>query len=194
MMQTLYPQIVFEITLMKLLQLKPILSIDTLISQLEALAKGQPTGRKPIARPMEKPSFQSNDQNWKKIVEHVRTKKPAIAAILEHGYLVQLSKSKITVSFPKESVFFKLLSEKDTAQAFEKIISDFFNSKVQILITEMETNTDTGKKTIVEKNETEIERLKKKALDSDAVKEAQKVLNGRVIDIRVTQTKKESRT
>ena len=195
MATTRYPQFAFETALIKLLNLRPLVSIDDLLARVESLQKllGAPsTTATPVSEPSRQPSAQTNDhEEWSKMVEYIRLKKPALAAILEHGYFVGQAHQTITLSFPKDSVFYKLLSEKENSQAFERIVSEYLNSNIHLLITEMSADRGIGLTSLVEKNEDEISRLKQKALDNQAVKKAQKLFDGKILDVKVEKIKKE---
>src|SRR3989338_6884279 len=80
MSYTLHPRFVFEATLVKLLQLRPLVQLDELVQRVEALSQGE--------APIPKPSAAPETIQWDKLVGYIKTKKPSLAALLEHGHFV----------------------------------------------------------------------------------------------------------
>ena len=175
MAQTLYPQFVFEMTLIKLLQLKPLMRLEELIERVETLHQ----------RSSSEFHHPPTTDRWRKIVEVVKNQKPSLAALLEHGYLVEWSNQKLTIGFPKESVFYKLLSEKENMTALETIISEHLKTKITVTITDVITGSDSHLPNLIKNDEHHIAQLKKKALENEIIQEAQKVFNGKIIDVKI---------
>lgn len=197
MSQTFYPRLVLETALVKLLDLTKLVSLEDLIHRLEILKKPLAEKESWIKSPLPSvqipPIFSSapaekGKEGWEKLVLFIKTKKPSLAAILEHGYLIQWSDHKIVLGFPKNSVFAKLLSEKENTIIFEKITSEFIQTKIILLITEISETRDSTLKSLAQKNESQLETLKKKALENKVIQDIQKVLGGKIIDVKV-QTK-----
>ena len=94
---------------------------------------------------------------------------------------------KLTLGFPKGSVFFKIVSNAENVSNCEQLASRFLNQKISFCVTEMESKTDT--KSIVEKAESERESIKKKTLASPWVQKAQKIFEGKVVDITIEEEK-----
>ncbi len=194
---TLYPHMILETTLIKLLHLKSLTSIESLLVQVGGLQKSW--GERPLpmvssqsVSAIETPSSavgtSSGTKNWSTLVEFVKTKKPSLAALLEHGYVVQWADHKITLGLPKDSVFYKLLSDRENVLAFEKVAQEFLNMKITLLVTEMATNVanvDGGLTSLVQENEQKLEQVKKKMMQHGLIQEAQKVFDGKVIDVKV---------
>src|SRR3989344_9686982 len=101
MSYTLHPRFFFEATLVKLLHLRPLVQLDELVQRVEALSQGE--------APIPKPSAAPETIQWDKLVGYIKTKKPSLEALLEHGHFVGSSHGKLTLGFPKGSVFFKIV-------------------------------------------------------------------------------------
>ena len=195
---TLYPHLVLETTLIKLLQLKPLTSIENLLEKVEALQTSWKDQSHPFISSRAVVSTEtspgsslppSGTKNWSQVVEFVKAKKPSLAALLEHGYLVQWVDHKITLGLPKDSVFYKLLSDRENVLAFEKLAQEFLNTKVTLLISEIVTNVEGGLKNLVQENEQHLAQVKNKVMQHELIQEAQKVFDGQVIDVKVEKRK-----
>ncbi|MBI3018689.1 MAG: DNA polymerase III subunit gamma/tau, partial [Deltaproteobacteria bacterium] len=196
---TLYPHMVLETTLIKLLQLKPLISIENLLEKVEMLQKSwrespfpsvSVQSSAPVVTPVSSSPIHSlGAKNWGTLVEFVKTKKPSLAALLEHSYLVQWADHKITLGLPKGSVFYKLLSDRENVLAFEKVAQEFLNTKATLLVTEMATKGDGSLTNLVQENEQQMDQIKKKVMQHELVQEAQKVFDGKVIDVKVEKRK-----
>ncbi|MBI3017824.1 MAG: DNA polymerase III subunit gamma/tau [Deltaproteobacteria bacterium] len=190
MVLTLYPHMILETTLIKLLQLKPLTSIESLLQKVEALQKYvPPQSPTTMITPATSPTRPLGTKNWSHLVEFVKIQKPSLAALLEQCYLVQWGDSKITLGLPKDSVFHKLLSDRENIFAFEKLAQEFLNTKVALLITEIATKGDGGLTNLVQENERQMEQIKKKVMQHELVQEAQKVFDGKVIDVKIEKRK-----
>lgn len=200
MAYTRHPQFVLETTLIKILQLKPLIPIEILLERVEALQKSfkHPSTLTPPAissSPTKTAAIQgidlaSNDL-WNKLVEHIKVKKPALAAILEHGYFMACDQNKITIGFSQNSVFYKLISEKDNVSSFQRIVSEYLNMPMSLRIAEL--NSDDLKKTyknLVQENEKEIDGIKKEALEHEWVQTTQKIFDADIIDVKVSKIEK----
>ncbi|MEK7790198.1 MAG: hypothetical protein AAB309_01045, partial [Deltaproteobacteria bacterium] len=204
MAYTRHPQFVLETTLIKILQLKPLIPIEILLERVEALQKSfkhhTPTallGQPPVVplSPTKTAAIQgtnlaSNDL-WNKLVEHIKVKRPALAAILEHGYFIACDQNKVTIGFSQNSVFHKLISEKDNVSSFQRIVSEYLNMPMSLHIAEL--NSDHLKKTyknIVQENEKEIDGIKKEALEHEWVQTTQKIFDADIIDVKVSKIEK----
>lgn len=187
MAQTLYPRFVFEATLIKLLQLKPLVALEQLIERIESLSRGSSPiiSASPTISTSPVPTFEKSPDKWMKVVDVIRAQKPSLAAILEHGYCVQWVNNKITLGFQKDSVFYKLMADKENISTFEKIVSEHFKTPTTLLVSDIPAHTDSGVKSLVQENEHQIDQMKKKALENEVVKEVQKVFDGKVIDVKV---------
>lgn len=73
--------------------------------------------------------------------------------------------------------------------AFERLAQEFLNVKVTLLISEIVTNVDGGFKNLVQENEQQMEQIKNKVMQNELVREAQKVFDGKVVDIKVEKRK-----
>ena len=112
-----------------------------------------------------------------------------MAALLEHGYLVQWTNSKITLGLLKDSVFYKLLSDRENILEFEKLAQEFLNTKVTLLISEIATQGDGSLTNLAQENEQHLEQIKKKMIQHELIQGAQKVFDGKVIDVKVERRK-----
>ena len=192
---TLYSHMILEVTLLKLLQLKPLTSIENLLKKVEELQKSSwttsPQSFVSLPSSITPPptSSSSGSKNWGQMVEFVKAKKPSLAALLEHGYLVQWTNSKITLGLLKDSVFYKLLSDRENILEFEKLAQEFLNTKVTLLISEIATQGDGSLTNLAQENEQHLEQIKKKMIQHELIQGAQKVFDGKVIDVKVERRK-----
>ncbi len=180
MAQTHYPQFVFEAMVIKLLEGRSLTSLAQVLEHVESLQ-----GNKPVVKTQTVLGTSNGSENWGDLVRFIKAKKPSLAAILEHAYLVQWAQQKIMVGFPKDSVFSKLLSEKENVSSFEKIASEFTGSSLSLLLTDISETSDGTITNLAGDQESKMNGLKKMAMEHAIVQEAQKVFDGKVIDVRV---------
>lgn len=186
---TLYPHFVFEATLIRVLELRKLSSITEILEHFSSPSV-------PIARSTSasstKPSTVDSQVEWHEIVTYIKTKKPSLAALLEHGYILERSATEITVGYPKDSVFYKLLSEAQNKSSVEILLSEYFSTPLSLRLTEMAPENQSGKTNLVQENENELQKIKQQILKHQIVQEAQKLFDGKIIDVKVSKLAKES--
>ena len=92
----------------------------------------------------------------------------------------------------KSSVFYKLLSETDNKIALEKIMSEYLKRPLSVLISEFETDSDISVKSLAKQEEDEIDKIKKKALQHESIQQAQKIFEGKIVDVKVTKKERDA--
>lgn len=196
MAYTQYPQFVLETTLTRMLHLKPFIPIETLLERVERLQKSSkqeppPDPRPALSPPSDPRPSPSSDQFWDKVVAHIKSKRPALAAILEHGYFVSCEQNKMTIGFSQNSVFHKLISEKDNISSFQRLVSEHLNTPMTLHITEIDPNhIKKNYKNLIQENEKEFLEIKKSALEHEGVQATQKIFDAEIIDVKILKTEK----
>ena len=106
------PRVAMEMSLLKLLELKPMWPVEEVLARLSQLERGiggtpASTGIQPSYSPRPKPEIVkpatapiSGDKNqiWQQIVSQVIQQKPSLVAMLEHGTLVDISAGEVAIA------------------------------------------------------------------------------------------------
>ncbi|MBI4041046.1 MAG: DNA polymerase III subunit gamma/tau [Deltaproteobacteria bacterium] len=192
MSYTLYPQYVFEVTVVKLLHLKPLVVIEELIHKVEKLSrnfKGEPVASSVGASGTASVvmSLRSKEFLWEEFVSFIQSKKPSLAAILEHGYFVHFSNDQLVIGYAPESVFFKLVSSPENLSSLKKMAVDYVGRDISVMVNEMKSGNDIQHTSLIQKQESQQQSLKKKALENQWVKQTQDTFDAKIVEVKVDE-------
>lgn len=143
-----------ELALLKMSQLQPIVPVPELLDRIKHLETGlatksgslfaQSTTSQVAARPQptasspQDPPPQKKEENrWEKVVQHSRSKKPSVAAILEHGTPLRLSEETIEIGFPEQSYYLTAMQDTATLESLRDILQEYLGQAPRIIITAM---------------------------------------------------------
>lgn len=200
------PKVAFEIAVIKMIQIPPALSIETLIRKLDQLRNEWGGFQEPQKADISNPSQPADPGNkeetlpsqpettgtqathtplskdpnriWEELRAAICKKIPSMASPLSRSVITQLTDDKIFLSI-RESQF--NLNRINTKKALlTEICSDFFQ-KEMILILDMKGDTDYDQK---EKNSQENQK-QDKAIRHPLISNAIEIFNGNIIDVKV---------
>ncbi|MHB8416864.1 MAG: DNA polymerase III subunit gamma/tau [Myxococcales bacterium] len=204
------PQLALEIALLKGVFLAPGAEVSELLARAEALAKGgtavPPPGRAvaPAAPAAPEPQLPSAPARAKAqraspgddpslapldrlaaLVETALARSPRIGTALKNGRLKELRPGELTLCYPTGDFRAALLAAERTA--VESLLAAHFGAATRLTL--REGDDETAETSIAEREArgtaARTEQVKSAALQSDAVKEALRVLGGQVEEIRV---------
>jgi DNA polymerase-3 subunit gamma/tau len=206
------PRVALEVCFLRMVQMKSLASLQSLIAQLNELGRGEevrePTREEPrmaeeevaIAPPpppeedappgeeeaaREKPQREeptSKDDVWKELLTFAREKKPLLASMLEHGTLVKLSDRELDIAFPSGSFFLDKIREGANEKLLREICAEFFDRPVEFVVSASE---DLHKaRQLKQKEKNDGGGIEKEALTHPRVQEALEALGGKIVEIK----------
>ncbi len=200
------PKVAFEIAVIKMIQIPPALSIETLIRKLDQLRNEWGGFQEPQKADISNPSQPEDPGNKEEILpsqpkttgtqtthtplskdpnriwEELRTaickKIPSMASPLSRSVITQLTDDKIFLSIRENQFNLNRINTKKTV--LTEICSDFFQ-KEMVLVLDMKVDTDYDQK---EKNSRENQK-QDKAIRHPLISNAIEIFNGNIIDVKV---------
>jgi DNA polymerase-3 subunit gamma/tau len=156
--KTTLARVPFEAAMVKLTQVRAVVSLPEILSKIEALQKAAPAPAAKAARPAapapadppSDPPAQASPQAgsidleemsgyWIKIVNHIKPKKISVASYMQEGYPTAVESGTLTVSFPKECQFHKeVLESPENRRVMEEAIETVTGLKLKIILTLIE--------------------------------------------------------
>jgi DNA polymerase-3 subunit gamma/tau len=123
------------------------------------------------------------DETWKNLLKFIRTKKPLLASLLEHGKLINLNLDSIEIGFPPNSFFLERIQEKSKKQELMKICEEFFGKRKEIIFSSPESNKTKEEETLplAQRNE----KLREEAKNHPKVKEVLNMFGGTITEIKI---------
>jgi DNA polymerase-3 subunit gamma/tau len=128
-------------------------------------------------------NIESLDIIWQKLIAQIKNEMPAIAPSLKEAKLVERTDTQISIEVNGSFFDFDRVKEKNTE--FTKIAAKVFNQPVSIQWIQGK-NSESALKLQKEKNERELV-LKKDARNHPLVKEAIRLFNGKILDVKILQ-------
>jgi DNA polymerase-3 subunit gamma/tau len=139
-------RVMLEVMLLKLTEVKPLLPVEEILARLAQLEDGTAGGtiNPPPPRtqaappPARTPPVQTAAGSadgipgvWREIVAGVRSRKPSLGSILEHGAIINLSGQEILIGF--EMAFFKQQAEDaENRQVIEGVVRETLGAQMKI--------------------------------------------------------------
>lgn len=205
-----FPRLLLEMALLKMATLQPILPIQQLIERIKALETsaattpeiwrtsqqhGAPTKpapapaappRQPAAAPVTLPGPAGS--GWERFVGFCLERKPAVAALLEHGAPLHYAPDRIEIGFSEGSYYLICLQDAETLQAVRELAAEFNHQPTVVTITPVSTSDEGTPQTLIEKKNLDQEQhlhdIRQEVSDHPVVLEALKVLGGTIIEIK----------
>lgn len=202
-----HPKLALEMLFVKITRLKPVVSIDEIISKLDLLA-GKTAERPRVTEVKEgpgketaadRPTGRDRDQAgepgrppasaeelpivWKEMVAVLAGECPTLLPNLEKASLTRIEKDFVEITVTGNSFYTKRLQDEKSISALQEVCGRFFkrNMKVKILGAKDPASKDKSRGKESDKER----RLKKEALSHPLVTDALEVFQGRVIDVKI---------
>lgn len=124
---------------------------------------------------------------WKRFVARVQQAGPALAAVLQHGSVVEFSPMGVTVGYPKESFYWASANDPDSKKVILKKLEEHFGQPVSFTIVASEEMGAQKPATLAEIREKEefdeASQIKQDAIEHPAVKDTIALLGGEVENV-----------
>ena len=208
--RSVYPQLVVEMTLVKLATLPPLVPVEEILAQIATLEaqlhnvsiearasgakdKGGPppahtlratrTQAKPSTQPTQPPpppQSTSGEKSWEEFLSFVRGEKLTLFFSLSHSRMLALTPTALQIGVEKEP-YLRELRQKDNQALLQDLARRFFQQELEVVVGSDPTGPDLPKSLAVPKPP---EGTKAAAVEDPLVKTALEVLGGEVQAVR----------
>ncbi len=203
--QSTFPRIMLEMTLIRMATLRSLLPIDEIIEKLERMGEGgkgeketlKETKSKDSIPPQEEPKEMDlpqkeeklgearpfEEETWKELLNFARGKNPILGSFLSFGIPLRLDEEKIEIGFEKDSFHYERILEKPYRNQLESICQEFFNKKMRVILSSLEEggkekgNTN-NPKVSSSKSETSGLQINENLM----IQEALRLFNGKIVE------------
>jgi len=209
-----FPRLALEMTLVRLTHLPPARDVATLVAKLEDLERRLASGGTPVmavpsrapaaaarppapSSPPESPPGKKaeapapsavSELGWPGLVEHVRGRRPAIAAILEQASLLTYALPQLQLGLPRGSFALEQLQDRENLESLHQLAGEYFGQPVQIAIIAIDASREAVPPSIVETKraqESDRERrLREDALAHPMVKAVCEIFGAEVKEVK----------
>lgn len=170
-----FPKMVFEVLLVRMTQVPRLSSVAEILEKLERMGSGKAPA--PAASPA------ASAKNWDAFLGWLEKEKPQLVSIMNHGQLVALGETLVTLGFEAGSMYGEMLQEEDRKKQFQTLFSRFFGRELGLKIITTQTQTVRP----AEESAQRRKNLKEEALRHESVKEAANILGAVVEEVRVPE-------
>jgi DNA polymerase-3 subunit gamma/tau len=200
--RSVYPQLVVEMTLVKLATLPPLMPIQEILKQIAALEarlgsgpaeSEEPTTALPTVKDAAKngeegpllrthtssPESQTGEKSWDEFLSFVRGEKLTLFFSLSHSHMLNLTSSVLQIGVEKEP-YLRELRQKDNQALLQDLARRFFQQDLEVEIRGDPAGPELSKSLALPKPAAEREA----AADDPLVKTALEVLGGEVHAVR----------
>jgi DNA polymerase-3 subunit gamma/tau len=203
------PHIVLEMLLLRMVYLKGLLPLDDALTKLTQLekrlfnGKGVVQGRvtrkemssgdselPPVEEdvsldPHGDPDVGDHNRNWDGFLQFAKKEKPLLAALLDHGRLLQMEEKMLLLGFPPNSIFMESAQDKENAAQIKKLCEEFFGRKLKIKVTALQKEASPPAPVQSPRQELNgVEHSDNDALRNPLVDEALSMFNGKIVEVR----------
>ncbi len=201
------PQVVLEMSLLKMVYIKRLLPLDDALAKLDDLGKKLLDGKTERVKEVEYEETQdSGDESsrmredaasvpecdfagdqkqvWDKLLAFASKEKPMLAAVLEHGCLLQLDVGKIELGFASNSVFLESAKDDDNKKQLKTICEKFFRRKLQVKISSLKEEDKIQPPVKSRDVENGSESNGKENLDDALINEALSIFRGKIVEVK----------
>lgn len=192
--RTKIPKTIFDVLLINMTVVRPVVAIDQLMERLDAIQSGTPQP-KPVqtanVQPPSRPISQGspvNSGSFSDFLEWLKLNRPQVASFMEMSVGGDVKDSILTILFQNRSFASDRLLEADRKAFIEKLASDFFKKPMSLTVKFNDLSEDahaTAKKKLIEESSLRQKNIKEEALKHDIVKEAANIFNAEIKEIKI---------
>jgi DNA polymerase III subunit gamma/tau len=200
---TTFPRLTLEMVLVRLAELPPMCEVSSLVRKIEGLerrleattlvsASPAETVAKEEQRPPKKSeapaSSGTTGGGWLGLVNLVRSQRPMLSSILEHGSLLKQALPHLELGFPAGSFHLDQVRDAETLELLTGMASDYFGQPVTIRIVALDAKAGQVPPSLLEEQETQEsdrkKRLREDALAHPLVQQAIALFEGEIREVR----------
>ncbi|WP_432823579.1 DNA polymerase III subunit gamma/tau [Trichloromonas sp.] len=204
-----FPRLTVEMALVRLANLPPARDVASLVRKLEDLERrlagsgGLPAaapGRSSRPAPVESEAFVPPKKpeapvpsavgggGWQGLVTQVRSRRPMIGSLLEHGSLLKQELPELEIGFPAGSFHLEQVKDAETFAVLVEMASEFFARPVTIRIVPIDAKSGQTPPSLLEERKAQEsdrkKRLREDALAHPMVQKAVAVFEGEIREVR----------
>ncbi|BCR03132.1 hypothetical protein DESUT3_02010 [Desulfuromonas versatilis] len=142
----------------------------------------------PPKKPEAPPPASGGAGGWQGLVDFVRSRRPRIGSILEHGRLLQLELPEVHVGFAESSFHLEQMKDAETLEVFKGLAGEFFGQDVLVRVSPVAGQGAQAPPSLVEerkaKESDRRNRLREDALAHPLVKKAVEIFEGEIREIK----------
>jgi hypothetical protein len=205
MQRSPFPKLILEMTILRMVQLRPSLPLDEIITKLRILEgrllgenvqgtpvpgdavvpEGIPSVTKESSSP---PSSEGKEEIWRRFLEEVQRKKASLASMLEQATLLTLTPEKIEIGINQDSFLWEKIGEKESLAILKDTGRVILKRDVEIKISHYPSGTDgsVSRKTNNHK-EQQLKKAQEEAINNPAVKDILDIFGGKIVDVKINQ-------
>ena len=126
------------------------------------------------------------DVQWANLLDYVKGENPILGSFLKYGQLLRLDDEKIEIGFEKGSFYLEKMSEEGNRKQCEEVCRNFFKKELSLIFRDFTGNrSGAGNKEGNIEEPTNRERhLKKEAMENPLIREAVKIFDGNIEEIK----------
>ncbi len=134
----------------------------------------------------EDPGKANLEENWAKLIDYIKAQNPILGSFLRYGRLLRLDDEKIEIGFEKGSFYLEKMSEEGNRKQCEEVCRNFFKKELKIVFRDFAGEmSGTGAEKGENEEPTDRERhLRKEAMENPVIREAVKIFDGTIEDIK----------
>ena len=129
MARSTYPKTLLEITCLRLCHLESVQSIQEILQRLETLSSSP---KPAVLPPLGPPSEISPVPSWLGFLAFVKSHKPQLASMLEHGSLVSMEHERLIISYPQGSIYYEVVQDPERMVVLVSLAQKFFKKEMKI--------------------------------------------------------------
>lgn len=132
---------------------------------------------------------ESKPQGWQALVQRINKERPRLGGVLEHGKLLKLELPLVELGFVEGSFHFLQMQDANLQAGFVKIAEDYFGQTVTMRVVPIRAQDQAvSPPSLAEERQaresSQRNQVKDEALGHPAVKAAQKILGGEVVQVK----------
>jgi DNA polymerase-3 subunit gamma/tau len=204
MQRSPFPKLILEMTILRMVQLRPSLPLDEIITKLRILegrllgenVEGTPApGDSAVSEdiqsiskesPSSPPSSEGKEEIWRRFLEEVQRKKASLASMLEQATLLTLTDEKIEIGINQDSFLWEKVKEKESLAILKDTGRGILKRDVEIKISHYPSGTD-GSVSRKPNNhkEQQLKKAQEEAINNPAVKDILDIFGGKIVDVKI---------
>ncbi len=168
-------RLIVEVTLIEMAHWRDLISLEELLQRLEALpAKPQgPVLQEPVPQEVVPHPPAELQERWQELVKFICGESPILGTFLQQGSLLEVRSSGLRIGFPKGSFALERLSEPESKEALERLVSKFMGREATVELLPLKEAPSPQSR--VPRGEPQ---------EDPVVKEALEVFGGKVVGVR----------
>jgi DNA polymerase-3 subunit gamma/tau len=132
------------------------------------------------------------EEKWAGLIDHMKAQNPILGSFLRYGRLLRLDDKSIEIGFQQGSFYLDKMSEEGNKRQFEEICRNYFKKDLKVAFKDVTGEvSNSSVKGGNNQEPTDRERhLRKEAMDHPVIREAVKIFDGTIEEIKMGKGEK----